>query len=211
MENYYLTCHVEPTTFGDISYLRRFLSNVGTTGLPVILLLMVGAGVEGEILEFFRNNLELVPKKCFLGVHVHGGETEKAIKLFKKYFGYYPKLISFGHWRYTPQDLEIAQKFGVEKDFSYAAAKNKERFFLKKPFKNGKIWQYPVACDPRHPVNPFTYWYGLLLTILFVVIKRIAPRTVVHIGFHSYDWTAKNWPDRLRLRLAIIVEKKLAP
>lgn len=204
MPNFYLTCHVEPQgKIKDITYLPNFFAQMEKIKIPVFLFLMYGGTAGDRILRMCGQNRSILPVNCPVGLHIHGGQTGQGIKTYEKYFGSFPKLISFGHWSYKEEDLKTAQKFGVEKDFSHAAYRHDERYFFKNAFKNGKIWRYPVSCDPKYPVYPFSYWYHLGITALFVIYKKIFPLTPVHISFHSYDWQKNDFGSKVKRFLAL--------
>lgn len=204
MKNFIISCHVEPIRkTGDISYLRNFFREIGKSNLPIILFLMFGEEAQDKIFRLCAAEPLSLPNGVPIGLHVHGGETEKAIKAYKKYFGVFPKLISFGHWNYRHEDLPTVKRFGVEKDFSYAAYRQNERYFLKKPFKNAKIWQYPVSCDPKFPLYPFSCWYHLFLTALLLVFHKFFSKSFVHVSFHSYDWQENDMASQVRRFLTI--------
>lgn len=188
MANLLIVCHVEPRKpDGDVDYLRGFFAEVKKLNKPVILLLMVGERAGDRILKLVKNNPDLIPSCCQIGLHVHSHQTAQAIKLYQKILGQGPKLISFGHWSYTDQDLEIASRFGVKYDLSYAAYRHKRKYFVKERFKTHGLMEIPVCCNPKYPLDPFYTKYNFLLHFILVLFPLFSSKTL-HFAFHSYDW-----------------------
>lgn len=184
------TCHVEPDRLtGDIDYLKNFLIDLNQINQPVLLLLMVGDSAKSNILNFFRIN-KLTPKKCRLGLHIHGHAVRQGINLYQKSFQSIPRDISFGHWQYVSKDISTASKMGVKADYSFAAYRHDEKYFFKEEFKDNDLKERPVCCNPKYPVNPFYGVYNLFIFFLLVTFYFFSNRTL-HFSFHSFDWNKK--------------------
>ncbi len=180
MSNLIITCHVEPLRKKeDITYLDKFFLDIGTFDFPIIYLLMHGEKAGDRILSRFNKN------KAF-GLHVHG-DTREALATYKKYFGQYPRDISYGHWNLNTEGLKFAAKCGVRNDYSYTAYRNKEHYFFKEPYMLNGIREYPSTCDPTVPLSPIVYWKHLILFLMMLPVVKINKQLVMHFSFHSYD------------------------
>lgn len=188
------TCHVEPQRqTSGLDYLNNFLKEISLLGKPVQLHLTVGENAGDRVLIFFKQNMSLVPRDCLLGLHVHGGNSKTASQKYFSIINTRPKIISYGHWSFSAQDINDAASLGVTKDYSWVARKKGERFFVKDPFHYYGVTEYPVVCDPWLPVNPFTSWFHFCLYFL-IIARYLFSQKTLHFSFHSFDklsWRAK--------------------
>ena len=180
MKNLIITCHVEPLQkVSDITYLDDFFKKSKFIKFPIIYLLMYGERAGGRILARYHYDHKF-------GLHIHN-ETRLAFQEYKKYFGSYPRDISFGHWNFDKNDLITAEKFGVKRDYSYSAYKSNDRYFFKQPFKIGGIIEYPATCDPVLPLTPITLWKHFFMVLVMLPLIKLNGNIQLHFSFHSYD------------------------
>jgi len=155
---------------------------------------MVGDDIKNEILDLIKDR-----KFDFsFGLHPHKVELNKAIAICTKSLGLKPKFISFGHWDYTDEMLSICAKNDIEIDFSYSAYKKNDTYFFKQPFDAAGIKEYPVACDPRIPINPLTSYYHFFLAMVLITLLSFSNK-MLHLTFHSYDLIEQGITAKVRL------------
>ena len=199
MSTVFFSCHVEPLKKSrDISYFDDFITTVGRLHCDVILLFMVGEEVEDEILSIVKSKINKLPSNCRIGLHVHGRKTAHAIKIYQKIFRCLPEFISFGHWVYNENDLEIARKCGVKTDLSFAAYRHNLKYFFKNPYTHNGLEEFPVSCNPIYPINPFYTWYDFFLAVFLLIMNRFFNKPL-HLTFHSYDLYPLVISKRMRL------------
>lgn len=63
------------------------------------------------------------------------------------------------------------------------------------------MFAVPVASDGLYPLNPFTVsWHLEAMKKLVGEMKKLECDSVVHVGFHSYDFLRRGEADRFALK-----------